>query len=202
MVSDQNVDRLVDKAVEAAKKINLLSLQDLAESYEFALCESPIEQLMLVALASFSDWRGKVSVFPATNFLSAVGSVGGEPAERITINPQVEVGPYRVDFLLVANRVNAEPYLLAVECDGHDFHEKTKQQAARDKARDRYFLSRGIAVMRFTGAEIWADAAACATQVMDLLKQEYGKSADQYLVVCKAMAKQRQQKDGVAHDPR
>ena len=63
---------------------------------------------------------------------------------------------------------DCEPFcLIAVECDGHEFHEKTKQQAARDKARDRD---------RFTGSEIWKDPGACADEVLVHLWGEFGDS--------------------------
>ncbi|MDQ3254286.1 MAG: endonuclease domain-containing protein [Acidobacteriota bacterium] len=53
---------------------------------------------------------------------------------------------------------------LIVECDGHDFHEKRKEQAAKDKRRDRILQSLGYRVFRFTGSEIHNDAIACAIE--------------------------------------
>lgn len=78
---------------------------------------------------------------------------------------------FRVDFLFVApNFGNShDPFLIAVECDGHDFHEKTKEQAAADKARDRELVAAGITVLRFTGSEIWKDEEKCAQEVEALL---------------------------------
>ena len=42
-----------------------------------------------------------------------------------------------------------------VECDGHDFHERTKQQAANDRSRDRDLISNGYTVLRYTGSELY-----------------------------------------------
>jgi very-short-patch-repair endonuclease len=50
-------------------------------------------------------------------------------------------------------------------CDGHEFHERSKLQASRDKGRDRALLIGGNPVMRFTGSEIWKDTTRCATDV-------------------------------------
>lgn len=55
---------------------------------------------------------------------------------------------------------------LVVECDGHDFHERTKEQAAKDRARDRHLLLEGYEVFRFTGSELWRDPWGCAGQVI------------------------------------
>jgi hypothetical protein len=56
---------------------------------------------------------------------------------------------------------------LVIECDGHDFHEKTREQATKDKSRDRDLLNLGYPVMRFTGSEIVSAPLKSAAQVMD-----------------------------------
>lgn len=83
---------------------------------------------------------------------------------------QAEFGQYRVDFLvtfrIVHKGVVAERWTI-VECDGHDYHERTKEQAERDKARDRAITSLGYPVFRFTGRELHRDPAACVEEVID-----------------------------------
>ncbi len=81
---------------------------------------------------------------------------------------QVKVGQYRVDFLVRFPTSTKKQYIV-IECDGHDHHERTKEQATRDRRRDRQMLARGILVMRFTGSEIWKDAIGCARQVQSLI---------------------------------
>ncbi|MBE7157819.1 MAG: DUF559 domain-containing protein [Rhodospirillales bacterium] len=56
---------------------------------------------------------------------------------------------------------------LVVECDGHEFHERTKEQAARDKQRDRFLFNAEYPVMRFTGSEIVAGPLRCAQSIME-----------------------------------
>lgn len=80
--------------------------------------------------------------------------------------PQVKIGNYRADFMLVHMHGLNGWSGIVVECDGHDFHERTKQQATRDKARDRYIQKCGFKVMRFTGSEIWKDPMKCALEVI------------------------------------
>lgn len=46
---------------------------------------------------------------------------------------------------------------IAAEVDGHDFHERTKSQATRDRRRDRDLTAAGWIVLRFTGSEIYSD---------------------------------------------
>lgn len=65
---------------------------------------------------------------------------------------------YRLDFAIPR-------LLVAVECDGHTFHERTPEQATYDRRRDRALQSAGWLVLRFTASEIEADAAARADEV-------------------------------------
>jgi len=80
------------------------------------------------------------------------------------------IGPYRVDFLVFAL---GDPHGVIVECDGHDFHERTREQSEHDKKRDRFLTSEGYRVLRFTGREIWRDPLACAGEVAEARKQEF-----------------------------
>jgi hypothetical protein len=43
---------------------------------------------------------------------------------------------------------------LIIECDGHEFHDRTRQQASNDRRRDRNMLSAGYPVFRYTGHDI------------------------------------------------
>lgn len=82
---------------------------------------------------------------------------------------QAPVGRYKADILLDVLR-GKKREIVVVECDGHDFHERTKQQAAHDRSRDRWMAAKGIIVIRFTGSEIWKSPIACVEQVSDILR--------------------------------
>jgi very-short-patch-repair endonuclease len=96
-----------------------------------------------------------------------------EAGTTLFIRPQAHVGDYRVDFLITAMNLHASVASqrvwrrLVVECDGHQFHERTKEQAAKDRSRDRWLTSKDFDVYRFTGSELWRDPWACAEQVLD-----------------------------------
>lgn len=122
-------------------------------------CESEIERIMLAAILFIGTGYENHSRFPTAT------TETGAPHD-IKIAAQHPVGPYRVDFAILVTPVAPGPPLkLAIECDGHDFHERTKEQARRDKNRDRVLASFGYHVLRFTGSEIWRDARACAAQI-------------------------------------
>lgn len=74
---------------------------------------------------------------------------------------------YRLDFAFVG-----ESFALAVEADGHDYHERTKAQAEHDRTRDRAMQAEGWTVMRFTGSEIYRNAEKCAAEVEAVIVME------------------------------
>lgn len=135
------------------------------EAFNGSSITSPIEQVLLGWLVWMHvDWLS----FPDTAhapYLDFDAKLDPDEA-YFGIGAQVKVNQYRVDFLVVVHDKGGTRRL-AVECDGHDYHEKTKEQAARDKKRDRDILALGIPTMRFTGSEIWKDPAACAEQIRD-----------------------------------
>lgn len=89
---------------------------------------------------------------------------------RIGIEPQKHMDRIRLDFL-ISYMMHKSLIEIAVECDGHDYHERTKQQAAKDRSRDRALQALGLKVFRFTGSEIYADARGCAVEVLDAIEE-------------------------------
>lgn len=138
--------------------------------------DSEIEKLLFLSLVFKTH-------FGACEFRSA--SVAKTPEDRILymesphttglsliVCPQFQIGDYRVDFLIHAMdmKKSGEKRVwrsLVVECDGHQFHERTKEQAAKDRSRDRWLTGKDFDVFRFTGSELWKDPWACAEQIID-----------------------------------
>ncbi len=60
------------------------------------------------------------------------------------------------------------PFWVAVDCDGHEFHERTKWQAMKDRRKDRALMRSGLKFVRFTGAEITLNADQCVMQIEQL----------------------------------
>lgn len=112
---------------------------------------TPIEQMVYFQLLSYGlyDWP------------------------RWEIKPQEKIGKYRADFVVVIPKHNDEnkKMRIVIECDGHDYHERTKEQAARDKEKDRFVQNHGFLIHRYTGSEIWNSAGSCALDgIMESMK--------------------------------
>jgi very-short-patch-repair endonuclease len=104
--------------------------------------ESPIEKIAYMALAQM------------------VVSYG---AFHYTVKRQAHIKDYRVDFLISYSDKN-----IVIECDGHEFHEKTKQQASRDKKRDRELQKLGYYVLRYSGSDIVNDPEKICFDVQEI----------------------------------
>jgi very-short-patch-repair endonuclease len=104
----------------------------------------------------------------------AYGDADGDLIVRI--QPQAQFEQYRVDALVSMLYVQGQEEnfqsfsaRVVLECDGFEFHERTREQAEHDRARDRFLQTLGLNVFHFLGAEIWRDAFKCAEDVMGLL---------------------------------
>lgn len=147
---------------------------------------SPIESALCTALRQLgvivSDEKAKVNrrtdapgfelvvdgeACTAEEFAMAEVGDDEDPPPFLALTEVVFLG-YRIDILLVS--VYGEAFL-AIECDGHKFHERTKQQASSDRARDRAMLINGMPVVRFTGSDIHRDSNQCAKECVDLAHQ-------------------------------
>lgn len=130
--------------------------------------ESPIEARLAVHLMSLIDSETSCDLEPQKRVLDRYRIDLAVTNDRLA-------GMASEDPNGVAGLLYEGPIRICVECDGHDFHERTKEQAARDKSRDRELTMAGWQVLRFTGSEIWKDAATCARQVVDLVVAKGGK---------------------------
>lgn len=121
-------------------------------------CGSPIEKALLVSLVTVLRLSGiKCVVCPQSDIYQ-------HSAAQIIIVPQFQFDRYRIDFAIICSQRT-----IFVECDGHDFHERTKQQAAHDRRKDRTVQKDGVPILRFTGSEIYASPTDCCHQVVDFI---------------------------------
>lgn len=129
------------------------------------LCESPIEVLMLAGLISIGF--GYADKLNAVVPYDAVERINAAALKRHVIVPQMVIPQfnYRADFFISLDTNGSKRIGLFVECDGHDYHEKTKEQAARDRKRDRDLQSLGMNILRFTGSEIYNDFNRCLVEL-------------------------------------
>ena len=123
------------------------------EEINIKKCDSPIERMMYLAL--MHTYRFSYSSF------------------YFVMTPQYKMkrgkgsfyyGDFHISFGDAGKRVTA-----IVEVDGHEFHEKTKEQVRKDKARERFMTTQVDHVIRFSGSEVFSGAVECANEVFEIL---------------------------------
>ena len=99
----------------------------------------------------------------------------------IYIEPQIEIEAkskkYIVDFLIeyddLINNNLKENFKLIIECDGHEFHQKTKKQVEYDNKREYDLKMMGYQILRFSGSEIYNNSEECVKRVFNYI-EEFG----------------------------
>lgn len=128
-------------------------------------CESEIEVMFGVAMfvgSKLTSWH--------TDFHIAPGALeADQKGATYLLMYQYPWNGFRIDwvFRFFVEESGQSPRYVFVECDGHDFHERTKEQAERDRSKDRAIQAAGIPIFRFTGREIYPDVGKCAGEVLE-----------------------------------
>lgn len=166
--------------VQAARE-RVVGARARAFDAELEVCDSPIEQLFLATMMCTGwhspgfhearlvhDARAAIVVGTPRGCLVAED---GPAVAFVQASPTcVRGSSFRCDFVFTTTTIPLRR--LVVELDGHDFHERTKAQARRDKSRDRLLVRSGWTVIRFTGGEVHADAGSCLEQVVRILDED------------------------------
>ena len=138
---------------QLAEEMDDENFEHIQELFE---CESPIEQMMSLAL--HKELRN--AEIPSLLTI-------------IDIDRQAEIKckekTYRVDFLIPVIYWNKSEWLV-VECDGYEFHQKTEEQVERDNIRTRILQREGYTVIRFSGTEVYKKPYQCAREVRKIIQ--------------------------------
>lgn len=113
----------------------------------FQSCESPLEKAFLIGLVAYD---------PPPYYLWARNEL---------FFSQLKSGSYRLDFAVQDTRPGIK---VNIELDGHNYHEKTEEQAVSDRSRDRVLLQQGWKVVRFHRKEIEEDLESCIKQASEV----------------------------------
>ena len=155
-IMDKLPKQLQEAINEEVENLKFNILLNLMES------ETPIEQIL--GFYIFLTHKAKNDL--------TFGSIGFEVLD-IEKQAEIEIDKdkqIRVDFLIsIANYDMGKHFTFVIECDGHEYHEKTKEQAQKDKERDRELLFKKIIPIHFTGSEIVKDPAGCAHKAFGIM---------------------------------
>jgi len=166
--------------VEVGKFTKNRHFDDIFCGIKFFKMNSPIEQMLYCALLTVQrvndiEWTAPI-ILDKTTFYSG-----------LAIQPQAQIGKYRVDFKITYHQRYLElpdgstegfKNELIVECDSQQFHERTEKERRYEKERERYLKKQGFAVFRYTGKEICEKSLKIAAEILAYLT----KREEEYLL--------------------
>lgn len=127
------------------------------------------EQKVLAAIRS-RQIQSPVEQF----FLMEWEYMGLSKKYEVDLLPQAHLvtdsGQFSVDFAITPLGTRKGRARVVIEIDGHDFHERTREQVRSDKQRERAIVRSGVTVLRFSGSEIVRDSRSCLAEVAKYLE--------------------------------
>ena len=116
--ADRGINQII--ALEFTYSLSFIYLQVAAA---FKKCDSELEKVMLTALYLAARQFGDVGIISE----GTIYERSTHTNSSILIEPQFKVDKYRIDFRIV-HRLHSDTDAsteILVECDGHNFHERT-----------------------------------------------------------------------------
>ena len=124
--------------------------------------KSPIEVIFFTA---FEIYRQKNDVYTFA-----------EPQIEIEIDNKKYIVDFLIDYDDFCNSDLPTDYSLIIECDGYEFHQKTKKQVEYDYKREYDLKKLGYDILRFSGREIYNNPKECIERLFEYLKEKgYGR---------------------------
>lgn len=126
-------------------------------------CMSPIETIFSFAM------RILAYTIPDDPFVYGL-HMDRQVVIRIGENHRGKAKTYIADFVLKHENATYDSQKLVIECDGHEFHESTKEQVAYDNERDLFIKSSGYDIIHFSGTQIYRKPIGCARKAYEYFK--------------------------------
>ena len=167
----EDTELYLELFLESPKKVQQLLMMPLTieafypEFWNDESIKSPIEQIFITAFEIYCKYNNK---------------------ENIYLFPQKEVicneKKYYIDFefkaddyltqLLLGEKIKNYNFKLAIECDGYEFHQKTKKQVQKDNEREYDLKMAGYEVLRFSGTQIYNNPLKCAEDTYNYIMKK------------------------------
>ena len=108
------------------------------------------------------------------NFYGEVSSIALFSQKEIKANGK----KYIVDFYFeedeYVNKFNTDKKII-IECDGYEFHQKTKEQVQKDNEREYNLKMAGYEILRFSGTQIYNNPFKCAEDTYNYIIKRIGE---------------------------
>lgn len=131
-------------------------LEDIGLSIDY--CESPIEIIFLTAYEIYRQ------MYDNDIFM--------QPQTEIECGEKTYFADFTIEFDELVNHEFKEDFKLIIECDGYEFHQKTKKQVDYDNKREYDLKMQGYEILRFSGSEIYNNPFGSVEKVLNYIEEK------------------------------
>lgn len=159
--SYEDTELYLESFLKSPKKVQQLLMIPLARQYIYPefwndeSIKSPIEQIFITAFDFYCRFENKkrIYLFPQKEVVFK--------DKKYFLDFEFEADDY-LSYLVFENKIKNKNFKLAIECDGYEFHQKTKEQVQYDNEREYDLKMAGYEVLRFSGTQIYNNPLKCA----------------------------------------
>ena len=152
----EDLDNDLNLIINNKKSKDMFIAYLLNDAFNTNGCKSPIEQILYMAM----------------KLTCGCHYFDFEPQKEIIADSGKK---YYADFAIYSTDESSYyDIVLLVECDGHEYHEKTKAQVRRDNEREYDLRMSGYDILHFSGSQIYADPFKCANEIIAYCEKKVG----------------------------
>lgn len=172
--SYEDTELYLELFLESPKKVQQLLMMPLTtkafypEFWNDESIKSPIEQIFITAFEIYCKYNNKedIYLFPQKEVICN--------KNKYYLDFEFEADDY-LTHLLLGDKIKNYNFKLAIECDGYEFHQKTKEQVQKDNEREYDLKMAGYEVLRFSGTQIYNNPLKCAEDTYNYIIKKIGE---------------------------
>lgn len=167
----EDTELYLELFLEAPKKVQQLLMMPLTieafypDFWNDESIKSPIEQIFITAFNLYCKEKlGKeIYLFAQKEVIC--------DKKKYYLDFEFEADDY-LSYLTFGNKIKNYNFKLAIECDGYEFHQKTKEQVQKDNEREYNLKMAGYEVLRFSGTQIYNNPLKCAEDTYNYIMKK------------------------------
>ena len=159
--SYKSTELFLELFLSSPKKVQQLLMLPLAQKcfypqfWEDETIQSPIEQIFITAFDLYCEYFRDTKIYLFSQYEVKCKK------KKYIIDFEFHSDDY-LEHLLLGDNIKNDNFKLAIECDGYEFHQKTKEQVQHDNEREFDLKMEGYEVLRFSGTQIYNNPLKCA----------------------------------------
>lgn len=171
----KNAELFLEMFLDSPKKVQqllvipLISKRIYPRIWDDETIKSPIEQIFITAFDLYCKEKENKEIY-----LFAQKEVICNK-KKYYLDFEFEADDY-LSYLTFGNKIKNYNFKLAIECDGYEFHQKTKEQVQKDNEREYDLKMAGYEVLRFSGTQIFKDPLKCAKDTYNYIVKRIGEA--------------------------